>query len=118
HAPRAGRPARPLVVAPLRRRGEPALGRPVEPGLEWQPRVGRAVAEERPIVHPRRADDLPRIVEALGVEGGLHLLEGMHQPGSEHLKMELAPYQPVAALPGVGPPVLPTDVALVAAERP
>src|SRR5262249_35364812 len=78
-----------IVVAHLDRALESApgagIGGPVEMRGDILGPVVRAVAERAAVVELRRAHDLAGIVQALGVEAVLDLLEGAREPRAEHL---------------------------------
>jgi len=60
------------------------------------------IAEDAAIIELRRAHDLAGIVEALGVEPLLDLLEGAHQPLAEHLFVEFRAHDAIAVLARMG----------------
>ena len=64
--------------------------------------IAGRVAEQRAVVHARRADDLAGIEHAVRVERLLDLLESAHQPVAEHRLVELGAHQAVAVLAGMG----------------
>jgi hypothetical protein len=64
------------------------------------------VAEQGAVIHPRWADDSPRIEEARGVEAVLHRLEGGNDPVAEHHPVELGADDAVAMLAGMAALVL------------
>ena len=87
-----------VVVAHLHRRGEAAVRRPVERGLDRNRLVLRVEAHETGVVHARRVHDLVRVEQAVRVEGLLDLLERADQSPAVHRLVEFGTGDAVAVL--------------------
>ena len=64
-------------------------------------RVAGRVAEQRAVVHARRADDAAGVQHAGGIERVLHRLEGAGDAGAKHRLVEFAAHDAVAMLAAV-----------------
>ena len=107
-----------VVVAHLRRGEETARLGPVERRLDRERRVPGLVAEQRPIIHPRRVHDLARVEEAGRIERAFHRLECAHQAFAEHHLVEFGSADPVSVLAGVRALVFLDDRERLLRDRP
>ena len=79
---------------------------PIEACGERLRNVTRLEAEQLPIVHARRGDDLAWIHEAFRIERPLELGERVYQPGAVERLDPLGANEPIAVLAGIRPFVL------------
>ena len=80
--------------------------------------IVRPVAEESPVVHLRRVDDLAGVEQALRIEQALHLAESVDQPLAEHRLVEFGADDAVAMLAGMGALVFADQLERLFGDRP